>query len=161
MELNENINILKNIFNMNINQINIIITKIEKIDINPILDILYCYLDKPDMIFNIINNKSKHELIFISYLININILTYSQCLELFDMNELKIRLIFNVANQLLLNNKLEKIYYIFELFKSMNGNVLLNFSTIFTRLKGPFNFIEIYNICVNISYANINIFGFS
>ena len=125
MELANHIYILKNTFNMDINHINEIIPNIEYVNLKPIIDILYCYLDKPEIIYNIFKRYSSYELNIISYLININKLTYLQCYELFNMNVLKIKLIFYFVNLFLASNKehVNKIYSIFEIFKIIDYKI--------------------------------------
>ena len=63
---------------MDIHNINLIIPKITNINIWPIMDILYCYLDKPDIVFKIFNQYSNYELNIISYMIKTNFTTSLQ-----------------------------------------------------------------------------------
>jgi hypothetical protein len=162
MELEKKIDILKNIFNMDIHNINFIIPKITNINIQPITDILYCYLDKPDIVFKIFNQYSNYELNIISYIIKTNFLTYKQCTELLNLNGLQIRLIFYMINIILLSNTkyTNKIFIIFEIFKNMDDNTLINFYKIKQKVNIylKINFMQIYYLCRNLNNEQVDSF---
>ena len=162
MEIEQKIDILKNIFNMDIHNINLIIPKITNINIWPIMDILYCYLDKPDIVFKIFNQYSNYELNIISYMIKTNFLTYKQCTELLNLNGLQIRLIFYMINIILLSNTkyINKIFMIFEIFKNMDDNTLINFYKIRQKVNIYFkiNFMQIYYLCRDLNNEQVDRF---
>ncbi len=147
---------------MDTHNINLIIPKITNINIQPIVDILYCYLDKPEIIYKIFNKYSNYELNIISYMIKTNFLTYTQCVELLNLNGLQIRLIFYMINIILLsnNNYINKISIIFDIFKNMDNNTLINFYKIKNQLNIYFkiNFKQIYYLCKNLNNKQMEVF---
>ena len=139
-----------------------IIPKITNINIQPIFDILYCYLDKPDIVYKIFNQYSNYELNIISYMIKNNFLTFKQCVELLNLNGLQIRLIFYMINMILLSNHkhINKISIIFDIFKNMDNNTLINFYKIKNKLNIYFkiNFKQMYYFCKKLNNEQIEVF---
>jgi hypothetical protein len=163
--LEQKLNILKYTFNMDINHVSIIIPKIDKIDFHPIINILYCYLDKSELIFEIFNKYSVSELNYIAYLININKLTYSQCVDLFKMSELQIKLVFYFINIILVTftEHTNKIHSIFEIIKSMDENTLVNLYTLRMKLNtaAKVKFMDICLIAKHFTKGEIEKFIFA
>ncbi len=160
MQLEQKIDILKNTFNMDMNKIEIIMPKIDMLEFSSIIDILYCYINKSDIVFNIFNKYSQKDLIIISLLINLNTLTYTQCLELFNMNGLKIRtilsVIYNITSiEIFISNN---IYNIFEILKNMNDTILMKFYKLRRKLIGSINLIDAIRACELLNDSQIDNF---
>ncbi len=150
MDLSKKIHILTDVFNMNKNDIKNIIQIINNTNIEPIIDILYCYIDKPNIIYEIFSKYTDFELNIISYIINSNKLTYSHCVDLFSFNGLQLRLFFSFYNIIILsyNDHVNKLNTIFDIFKNMDNNTLINFYKIKSSLNinEPLNFMDLCNI---------------
>lgn len=158
--LEKKINILKNTFNLD--NIDLIIPKIKNLNIEPILDIMYCYLDKPYIIHKIFNQYSSYELNIISYIIKLKVLSYNQCVELLNLNGLQIRLNFYIINAFFCSNinHVNKISSIFEIFKNMDNKSLINFYKIKHKINPniSINFMNMYYISVLLNNEQIDTF---